>query len=81
LAPKTISKLKNKNESSLIYDYITCYISPQYFWRDTFNWKEETFNQFSKKTGWSKLLFSNVFKSKSKLDTTTNKLNYDVEFN
>jgi len=81
LAPNSISKLKNKNESSLIYDYITCYISPQYFWKEGFNWKQETFNHYARDIGWSKLLLSNVFKSKSKLNTTSNKLNYEVEFN
>jgi MoaA/NifB/PqqE/SkfB family radical SAM enzyme len=81
LAPTSISKLKEKNEFSVIYSYAFCYISPKYFWKEGFNWNEETFNQFSQKIGWSKLLFSNIFKSKKELSTTSNKLNYEVEFN
>jgi hypothetical protein len=56
-------------------------VSPTSFWKEGFNWKEESFNEFSKKIGWSKLLFSNIFKSKKQLKTTSNKLNYEVEFN
>lgn len=81
LAPKSISKLANKNEASFIFDYTFCYVSPTSFWKEGFNWKEESFNSFSKKIGWSKMLFSNIFKSKKELTTTSNKLNYDVEFN
>lgn len=81
LAPTSISKLNNKNEASFIFDYTFCYVSPISFWKEGFNWKEESFNSFSKKIGWGKLLFSNIFKSKKELKTTSNKLNYEVEFN
>lgn len=81
LAPTSISKLANNNEASFIFDYTFCYVSPTSFWKEGFNWKEESFNDFSKKMGWSKLLFSNIFKSKKELKTTSNKLNYEVEFN
>lgn len=81
LAPTSISKLANNNEASFIFDYTFCYVSPTSFWKEGFNWKEESFNTFSKKIGWSKLLFSNIFKSKKELTTTSNKLNYEVEFN
>ncbi|XMO87841.1 radical SAM protein [Algibacter sp. AS12] len=81
LAPKSIAKLAQKNEASFIFDYTFCYVSPTSFWKENFNWKEESFNEYSKKIGWSKLLFSNIFKSKKQLSTTSNKLNYDVNFN
>jgi molybdenum cofactor biosynthesis enzyme MoaA len=81
IAPNSISRLANNNEASFIYDYTFCYISPNSFWKEGFNWKEESFNDFSKKIGWSKLLFSCIFKSKKELKTTSNKLNYEVQFN
>jgi molybdenum cofactor biosynthesis enzyme MoaA len=81
LAPNSISKLSNNNEASFIFDYTFCYVSPTSFWKEGFNWKKESFNEFSKKIGWSKLLFYNIFKSKKQLKTTSNKLNYEVEFN
>ncbi|GAA3631301.1 radical SAM protein [Flavivirga jejuensis] len=69
------------NDSSLIFDYTFCYVSPDSFWKKGFNWKEESFNQYSKKIGWNNQLFLNVFKSKKKLRSLSNRLNYEVEFN
>ncbi|MDG4715140.1 radical SAM protein [Winogradskyella marincola] len=81
MAPNNLSVLKGKNDSSFVFDYTFCYISPNKFWKEGFNWREESFNNFSKKIGWSKLLFSNIFKSKSQLRSLSNKLNYEIEFN
>lgn len=81
MAPNSLSVLKGKNDSSFVFDYTFCYISPNKFWKEGFNWREESFNNFSKKIGWSKLLFSNIFKSKSQLRSLSNKLNYEIEFN
>ncbi|MBV7270085.1 radical SAM protein [Winogradskyella luteola] len=81
MAPNKLEKLKDENTSSFIFDYTFCYISPNKFWKDGFNWRAETFNTYSKKIGWSQLLLSNVFKSKSHLRTLSNKLNYEIELN
>jgi MoaA/NifB/PqqE/SkfB family radical SAM enzyme len=81
LAPRTISELSNENESSFVYDYTFCYVSPKAFWKEGFNWKEESFNDFSKKIGWSNTLFKNIFKSKAELKSLSDRLNYEIEFN
>lgn len=81
MAPNTIPKNKSANASSLIFDYTFCYISPQKFWRDGFDWKNESFNTYSSKIGWSKLLWSNIFKSEKELNSLANRLNYEIEFN
>lgn len=81
MAPNTLSTLKDENQSSFVFDYTFCYISPNKFWKEGFNWREESFNTFSKKIGWSQLLFSSVFKSKSQLKTLSHRLNYEIEFN
>lgn len=81
LAPYTIPKNQSLNASSLIFDYTFCYVSPQKFWREGFDWKNESFNAYSKKIGWSKLILSNVFKSEKELKSLTNRLNYEIEFN
>ena len=81
LAPNQIPDKSKMNESSLIFDYTFCYVSPKKFWKDGFNWKEESFNEYSRKIDWSKQLFSNVFKSKKELKTLQNRLNYEIEFN
>ncbi|KFB01188.1 hypothetical protein IA57_04980 [Mangrovimonas yunxiaonensis] len=81
LASKNIPEKSAMNNSSLIYDYTFCYISPQKVWKEDFNWKAETFNQYSKRIGWSKTLFSNIFKSKSALRSRSYRLNYEVDLN
>jgi MoaA/NifB/PqqE/SkfB family radical SAM enzyme len=81
LAPGSISKLTNENQSSFIFDYTFCYISPNKFWKEGFNWREESFNNFSKKIRWNSTLFSNIFKSKKELKSLSNRLNYEIEFN
>ena len=81
MAPNSLSALKGKNDSSFVFDYTFCYVSPKKFWKDGFNWREESFNEYSTKIGWSKLLLSNAFKTKSQLRSLSNKLNYEIEFN
>lgn len=81
LAPKEIPKTSETNTSSFIFDYTFCYISPNKFWKPNFNWREETFEEFSNEIAWNKQLFSNIFKSKSELKTLSNRLNYEIDFN
>lgn len=81
MAPNDLSNLSNENQSSLIFDYTFCYVSPNNFWKEGFNWRAESFNDFSRRIAWSQTLFSNVFKSKAKLRSLSNKLNYEIEFN
>jgi len=79
MAPKSISQMKETNTASYLYRYTYCYVSPQAFWRSDFNWKKETFDEYSKRVGWSKEIISNIFKDKTALETTPNKLNYGIE--
>ena len=81
LASETIPNHDQVNDSSFIFDYTFCYISPQKFWHEGFNWRQESFNAYSKKIGWSRLLFKNIFKSKTELKSLSNRLNYEIEFN
>ena len=81
MAPKTLSGITNENLSSLIFDYTFCYISPNSFWKKGFNWRQVSFNDFSRKIKWSQTLFLNIFRSKTKLKAHSNKLNYEIEFN
>ena len=81
LAPNSISTLKAENKSGYVYEYAFCYVSPKHFWKDGFDYKTQTFNDFAKQIGWSKLLFNNIFKSQKNLPTTSNNLNYEIELN
>lgn len=80
MAPESISRLKKINKASYLYKYTYCYVSPQSFWKPDFNWKEETFSQYSNRVQWGKQIWCNIFSSKKKLETTQNKLNYEVDF-
>ncbi|GAB1858589.1 hypothetical protein MHTCC0001_34280 [Flavobacteriaceae bacterium MHTCC 0001] len=79
MATESISGLKQVNTSSYLYEYTYCYVSPQAFWKKGFNWKEETFNQYSKRVQWGMQIWQNIFKNKAQLATTPNKLNYEVD--
>lgn len=81
LASDEIPRKNETNESSLIFDYTFCYVSPQKFWKSGFDWKHESFNEYSKKIAWSNTLFKNAFKSKEELRSLSNRLNYEIEFN
>jgi len=81
LAPKKIPKANETNSSSFVFDYTFCYISPNKFWKPSFEWETQTFEEFSNEIGWSKTLFNNIFKSKNELRNLSNRLNYEIEFN
>ncbi len=81
LAPNTIPKKGGENASSIIFDYTFCYVSPNKFWKPDFNWREESFEDYSKKISWGNQLLSNAFKSKTELRNLSNRLNYEVELN
>ncbi|WP_455170545.1 radical SAM protein [Aegicerativicinus sediminis] len=81
MAPERLSDLEKVNESSIIFDYTYCYISPNKFFRKGFKWKEESFENYTHRMGWGKQLLKNAFKSKRSLKTERNHLNYDVNFN
>lgn len=81
LAPNEIPKANEANASSFIFDYTFCYVSPNKFWKPDFNWKTQSFEDFSKSIGWSKQLFANIFKSETQLKNLSNRLNYEIDFN
>ena len=81
LASNEIPRKNKINNSSFIYDYTFCYVSPTSFWREGFNWREESFDVFAKRIGWGKELFGSIFKSKEELISRSNRLNYEIDLN
>ncbi len=83
LAPETVSKSNNElySTSGLIYNYTFCYISPKHFWRDDFDWENESFEKYTKRINWSKNLLSNVFKKADQINADRKSLNYDIDIN
>ena len=71
-----------KSESSVITNYTYCYISPTFFWRDGFDWKNESFNHFAKRTNWSsELLGLSMFPKEKLSHLKSESLNYSVDVN
>lgn len=81
MAPSQLNNLKATNDSSLIFDYTFCYISPNKFWKEGFDWRRQSFNDYSKSQQWSQTLISNAFRSKANLKSRSERLNYEIEFN
>lgn len=81
LAAEELPTKGESNDSSLIFNYTFCYISPNNFWKPDFNWKTESFNTYSSRIGWGEQLFKNIFRSKNTLKSLSNRLNYDISFN
>lgn len=75
-------KVKTQNDSSYLLPYTYCYVSPDYFWKDDFEWKTESFSAWKKRNNWDLGLLKNVFLSRKKLiSTNRNMLNYSVDIN
>ncbi len=80
---ETVSlNVKTENDSSYLIPYTYFYVSPSHFWREDFDWKNESFKSWQTRNQWNKLLFKNIFTSKEKLNTINrNMLNYSVSIN
>jgi len=61
IAPEIDGSVKDENESNEIISATYCYISPKTFWREDFDWRNETFDQYSKRSNYSLKLFKNIF--------------------
>lgn len=79
IAPEKNQLETKVSSSSIVYNYTYCYISPTFFWNKNFDWKNETFNQFSSRTNYGENLFKMIFSSKAKLkQLLSDKLKYNL---
>jgi MoaA/NifB/PqqE/SkfB family radical SAM enzyme len=78
LAPQDLLQEEITNVSSVLFNYTFFYISPNSFERSDFNWKKESFEEFSKRTKWGNKILKNVLKSKRELISSSKHLNYDI---
>ena len=60
----TENNIETENINAIISSYTYCYASPRACWRDDFDFRKETFPQWSKRTHWKTKIFKNVFRSK-----------------
>lgn len=79
IAPKSIRFSHKESINSVIQPFTYCYISPTAFWKNNFNWKEETYNQYAKRSQLSFRLLKLIFAKKATILSLQNKtLNYDI---
>lgn len=80
MAPRELNNsiAGNPSKSALIHNYTFCYASPNFLFRPDFDWKNETYEAYTKRVSWSGELFGNIFKSSKQIDSVTYKLNYDL---
>lgn len=75
-------KVASANDSSYLLPYTYCYVSPKYFWKDDFDWKNESFANWKKRNQWNLQLLKNAAASRRSLDQLNrNMLNYSVDIN
>ena len=79
IAPEISQLQKQVSSSSIVYNYTYCYISPTAFWQEDFDWKNESFNTYSRRTNYGFGILKMVFASKKKINTLLNgKLKYSI---
>jgi len=83
IATDSIEKIENRlNFESLIFPYTYCYISPTEFWHEDFDWRNETYNAYCRRIGWSQKILQNVWKNRKQMqEFQTESLNYDIDLN
>lgn len=79
IAPNSLQLSTKESIHSIIREFTYCYISPTTFWHKDFDWKNENFNNYAKRTKWSLKIFKAVFSKKTALNKLKNKnLNYNL---
>jgi len=81
LATSSFKNLMGDSDvASVIFRETYCYIRPGYVWRDDFDWKNETFNQYSKRKKLVLGLIKTAFSSPSEIKSLKKKtsLNYEI---
>lgn len=78
-----INKVNKKSiDNSYLLPYVNCYISPEFFWKKNYNFREQSFKEWKHENKWHWQLFNNIFISKKKLDgINRNILNYNIDLN
>ncbi|RXP55128.1 radical SAM protein [Lutibacter sp. HS1-25] len=79
IAPNLNQLTNRTSENSILSKFIYCYISPTSFWHKDFEWKNETYDQYAKRTKISLDILKTAMLSKHKMNLLKNKtLNYEI---
>lgn len=72
---------ESDNYNSVIIEAVYRRIHPNLVWREDFDWRNETYNEFCKKIKWNQYLIKNIFLSKDELikrDPFKSSVKYDI---
>jgi len=61
IAPEKLPEENTERDTDFISSATYCYISPKVFWQQDFDWQNETFNQYARRTNYASKLFRNIF--------------------
>lgn len=67
LSNTTDPGFEQENYSSLILQAVHRRITPLTVWREDFDWRHETYDEFCRRTGWSGFLFRTIFTNRKKV--------------
>jgi molybdenum cofactor biosynthesis enzyme MoaA len=76
-AKKNISDA-TENTNSVIVNSTYCYISPNFCWKNDFDYNTETYENYAKRKNLSRRLLKNVFFWKKNSEINKKNLNYDI---
>jgi molybdenum cofactor biosynthesis enzyme MoaA len=71
-----------RNYASVVFDAVYRHITPSRVWRDDFDWRHETYNDYCRRTHWTRQLLASAGKSAETLvehNPFSRNLTYDVK--
>lgn len=79
-SPDFVSLNRTDNVQSVIYEFVYCYMRPGMIWKEDFDWKNESFDDFTQRTDWAKKIWQKAFAPKKDYDAMNqkNSLKYEV---
>jgi hypothetical protein len=70
------------NSSFILLPLVLRYVSPTIVWKEDFDWRNETYAAYCKRTGWRKSVFKMMFQRlgdiEKNIENTNRSLGYDV---
>jgi MoaA/NifB/PqqE/SkfB family radical SAM enzyme len=78
IAPTLKLLTKESTKNNMLFENTYCYVSPKYAWQDDFDPETESYESYSKRVGFGKLLWRDIFRKKSDYNSDTRNLNYTV---
>ena len=79
MANKEDPTYKQDNYAGVIMDYVKIDISPQHIVPSDFDWRNESYDVYSKRSGLRKRIFQNIFRNIKDIASLSTSLSYDVD--